>query len=191
MTLTLVVAMGANGVIGVDGGLPWRLPEDLAHFKQLTMGHPMVMGRTTYESIGRPLPGRTTIVLTRDPQWSAEGVEVASSLESALERARQLDDEVFVVGGAQVYAQALESGLVDLLCVTRVAASPEGDTLFPMIDWMAWREVGQVSHGADRRAATHRSPSSRTSAPDPRLRSWSRSERSATPTAVGSRLPSR
>ncbi len=137
MTLTLVVAMGANGVIGVDGGLPWRLPEDLAHFKQLTMGHPMIMGRTTYESIGRPLPGRTTIVLTRDPQWTAEGVEVASSLESALERARQLDDEVFVVGGAQVYAQALESGLVDLLCVTRVAASPEGDTLFPMIDWDA------------------------------------------------------
>ena len=149
MTLTLVVAMGANGVIGVDGGLPWRLPEDLAHFKQLTMGHPMIMGRTTYESIGRPLPGRTTIVLTRDPQWTAEGVEVASSLESALERARQLDDEVFVVGGAQVYAQALESGLVDLLCVTRVAASPEGDTLFPMIDWMPWREVGHVSHGAD------------------------------------------
>lgn len=149
MTLTLVVAMGANGVIGVDGGLPWRLPEDLAHFKQLTMGHPMIMGRTTYESIGRPLPGRTTIVLTRDTQWSAQGVEVASSLESALARAQQLDDEVFVVGGAQVYAQALESGLVDLMCVTRVAASPEGDTLFPMIDWMPWREVGHVSHGAD------------------------------------------
>ena len=149
MTLTLVVAMGANGVIGVDGGLPWRLPKDLAHFKQLTMGHPMVMGRTTYESIGRPLPGRTTIVLTRDPQWSSEGVEVASSLESALERARQLDDEVFVVGGAQVYAQALEAGLVDLLCVTRVAASPEGDTWFPAIDWEGWREVGQVPHGSD------------------------------------------
>jgi len=147
MTLTLVVAMGANGVIGVDGGLPWRLPEDLAHFKQLTMGHPMVMGRTTFESIGRPLPGRTTIVLTRDSQWTAEGVEVASSLESALERARQLDDEVFVVGGAQVYAQALEAGLVDLLCVTRVAASPEGDTWFPAIDWEGWREVGRVPHG--------------------------------------------
>jgi dihydrofolate reductase len=146
MTVTLVVAMGANGVIGVDGGLPWRLPEDLAHFKQLTMGHPMVMGRTTFESIGRPLPGRTTIVLTRDPQWSAEGVEVASSLESALERAHQLDDEVFVVGGEQVYAQALASGLVDLLCVTRVAASPKGDTWFPTIDWERWREVGRVPH---------------------------------------------
>ena len=147
MTVTLVVAVGANGVIGVDGGLPWRLPEDLAHFKELTMGHPMVMGRTTFESIGRPLPGRTTIVLTRDPDWSAPGVEVAGTIEAALERAHQLDDEVFLVGGAQVYAQALEAGLVDLMCVTRVAASPEGDTYFPKIDWERWREVGHVPHG--------------------------------------------
>ena len=149
MTVTLVVAVGANGVIGVEGGLPWRLPEDLAHFKALTMGHPMVMGRTTFESIGRPLPGRTTIVVTRNPQWSAEGVEVAPTLEAALERAQELDDEVFLVGGAQVYAAALEAGLVDLLCVTRVAASPDGDTRFPAIDWEQWREVGHVPHGAD------------------------------------------
>jgi dihydrofolate reductase len=149
MTVTLVVAMGANGVIGVDGGLPWRLPEDLAHFKKLTMGHPMIMGRTTFESIGRPLPGRTTIVLTRDPDWSADGVEVAPTFAAALERARELDDDVFVVGGAQVYAQALESGLTDLMCVTRVAASPDGDTYFPTIDWLQWREVGHVPHGGD------------------------------------------
>jgi dihydrofolate reductase len=149
MTVTLVVAVGANGVIGVDGGLPWRLPEDLAHFKQLTMGHPMVMGRTTFESIGRPLPGRTTIVLTRDPDWRADGVEVAPTLEAALERAHELDDEVFVVGGAQIYAQALDAALVDLMCVTRVASSPEGDTRFPSIDWLRWREVGRVSQGGD------------------------------------------
>jgi dihydrofolate reductase len=149
MTVTLVVAMGANGVIGVDGGLPWRLPEDLAHFKALTMGHPMVMGRTTFESIGRALPGRTTIVLTRDPDWSAPDVEVAPTLEAALDRAHELDDEVFVVGGAQVYAQALTAGLVDLMCVTRVASSPDGDTRFPSIDWMPWREVGRVPHGGD------------------------------------------
>ena len=147
MTVTLVVAMGANGVIGVDGGLPWRLPEDLAHFKQLTMGHPMVMGRTTFESIGRALPGRTTIVVTRNPDWSADGVEVAPAIEAAIARAREIDDEVFVVGGAQVYAQVLEAGLVDLMCVTRVAASPEGDTLFPKIDWMQWQEVGRIPHG--------------------------------------------
>ena len=149
MTVTLVVAIGANGVIGVDGGLPWRLPEDLAHFKALTMGHPMVMGRTTFESIGRPLPGRTTIVVTRNPDWSAEGVEVAPTLEEALERAGELDDEVFVVGGAQVYAQTLNAGLIDQMCVTRVASSPEGDTRFPSIDWMQWREVGRVPHSAD------------------------------------------
>ena len=149
MTVTLVVAIGANGVIGVDGGLPWRLPEDLASFKALTMGHPMVMGRATFESIGRALPGRTTIVLTRDPDWSAEGVEIAPTLEAALERAGELDDEVFLVGGAKVYTQALEAGLVDLMCVTRVAASPEGDTRFPSIDWMQWREVGRVPHGGE------------------------------------------
>ncbi|KQP25611.1 MULTISPECIES: dihydrofolate reductase [unclassified Aeromicrobium] len=145
-TTTLVVAMGANRVIGVDGALPWRLPEDLAHFKQLTLGHPMVMGRATYESIGRPLPGRTTIVVTRDPRWSAEGVEVAHSLDEALDRARSLDDEVFLVGGAQVYAAALERDLVDVLVVTRVAAAPDGDTYFPRIDWERWHEAGRVPH---------------------------------------------
>jgi dihydrofolate reductase len=150
MTVTLVVAVGANGVIGVDGGLPWRLPEDLAYFKALTMGHPMVMGRTTFESIGRPLPGRTTIVVTRNPDWSADGAEVAPTLEAALERAHEIDDEVFLVGGAQVYAAALAAGLVDLLCVTRVAASPDGDTRFPAIDWEQWREVGRVPFGGGR-----------------------------------------
>ena len=149
MTVTLVVAMGANGVIGVDGGMPWHLPDDLAHFKRLTMGHPMIMGRTTYESIGRPLPGRTTIVLTRDPTWTAEGVETASTLEEALECAKKIDEEVFVVGGAQVYAEALEAGVVDLMCVTRVAAAPYGDTWFPKIDWEQWHEVGRIPHGGD------------------------------------------
>jgi dihydrofolate reductase len=149
MTVTLVVAIGANGVIGVDGGLPWRLPADLASFKALTMGHPLVMGRATFDSIGRPLPGRTTIVLSRDPHWSSAGVEVAATLEAALERAHELDDEVFLIGGAQIYAQALKDGLVDLMCVTRVAASPDGDTLFPKIDWLQWREVGSIPHGGE------------------------------------------
>lgn len=146
MTVTLVVAMGANGVIGVDGGLPWRLPEDLGHFKRLTLGHPMIMGRTTFESIGRALPGRTTIVLTRDPSWSADGVETAATFDEALERAHELDDEVFVVGGAQVYTEALERDHVDVMTVTRVREAPAGDTHFPPIDWEAWREVGRVPH---------------------------------------------
>ncbi len=146
MTVTLVAAMGSNGVIGVDNALPWRLPEDLAHFKQLTLGHPIIMGRTTFESIGRPLPGRTTIVLTRDRDWSADGVLTAPDLDAALAHAKELDDDVFVVGGGQVYAEALERDLVDLLCITRVAQAPDGDTRFPAIDWDGWRPVSSIQH---------------------------------------------
>lgn len=146
MTVTLVAAVGANNVIGRDGDLPWRLPEDLRHFKALTLGHPMVMGRATFESIGRPLPGRTTIVVTRQPDWSADGVETAPDLDAALARAAELDDEVFLVGGGQVYAEALERGLVDLMVITRVAEAPDGDTYFPSIDWPSWNEVGRVPH---------------------------------------------
>lgn len=149
MTVTLVAAVAANGVIGVDGDLPWRLPEDLAHFKHLTMGHPMIMGRATFDSIGRALPGRTTIVVTRNADWSAEGVETAPSLEVALERAAELDDDVFVVGGGQIYAQALEADAVDLLCITRVAAAPDGDTSFPPVDWERWTPVVRIPHGGD------------------------------------------
>ena len=149
MTVTLVAAVGANGVIGVDGGLPWRLPEDLAHFKQLTMGHPMIMGRATFDSIGRALPGRTTIVVTRNPEWSAEGVEAAPSLEDALKRAGELDDDIFLVGGGQIYAQALDQGLVDLMVITRVAAAPEGDVRFPAIDWELWEPVVRIPYGGD------------------------------------------
>ncbi len=150
-TVTLVVAMGANRVIGADGDLPWRLPEDLSHFKAITLGHPLVMGRATYESIGRPLPGRTTIVVTRNRDWSAapphhESVLVTADLGAAIALAGDLDDEVFLVGGGQVYAEALDRDLVDLMVVTRVAQSPPGDTYFPVIDWERWREVGRVPH---------------------------------------------
>ncbi len=149
MTVTLVAAVGANGVIGVDGGLPWRLPDDLAHFKSLTMGHPMIMGRATFDSIGRALPGRTTIVVTRNPEWSADRVETVPSLEAALERAKELDDDIFIVGGGQIYAQALESDVVDLLCITRVAAAPDGDVRFPTLDWELWQPVVRIPHGGD------------------------------------------
>lgn len=149
MTVTLVVALARNGVIGVDGDLPWRLPADLAHFKKITFGHPMVMGRATYESIGRPLPGRTTIVLTGSPTWRADGVEVVGSLAEALALAATLDDEVFVVGGAQVYAAALESDLVDVMVVTHVDLAPEGDTVFGEVDWSDWLVVSRESHEAD------------------------------------------
>jgi dihydrofolate reductase len=145
-TVTIVVAIGDNGVIGRDGGLPWPPTGDLAHFKALTMGHPMVMGRTTFESIGRPLPGRTSIVLTRDAGWTAEGVEVAGDLPAALATAASLDDEVFLIGGAQVYAEAIEARLVDRMVVTHVHQSPEGDAWFPSVDWAGWHEASRETH---------------------------------------------
>jgi len=144
MRLTLVAAIATNGVIGRDGGLPWPRTGDLRHFKTLTTGHPMVMGRRTYESIGRPLPGRTTLVVTRDPGWSAEGVVVRASVPDALMAAEALDDEVFVVGGAEVYAATL--GRADRLVVTWIDQEPVGDTWFPDLDWTDWREVEREAH---------------------------------------------
>src|SRR5262245_64641023 len=109
MTVTILAAVARNGVIGVSGGLPWHLPDELRRFKELTLGHVLVMGRRTYESIGRPLPGRTTVVLTRQPEWDPgrDVVVVATSVAEALRRASEIDDDVFVVGGAEVYAETL------------------------------------------------------------------------------------
>jgi dihydrofolate reductase len=146
MTVAIVVAIGANGVIGADGGMPWPRTGDQVQFKALTMGHPIVMGRATYDSIGRPLPGRTTIVVTRQPTWTAEGVLVAGGVGAAIAKAKGLDDEVFVIGGAQVYAEALADGLVDRMVVTRVDLAPHGDTYFPDLDWDDWIEISREGH---------------------------------------------
>jgi dihydrofolate reductase len=146
MTVSIVVAIGDNGVIGREGDLPWPPTGDLKQFKDLTMGHPLVMGRTTFESIGRPLPGRTSIVLTRDTSWQADGVEVAHSLADAVARGSQLSDTTFIIGGAQVYAEALAAGVVDEMVITHVHQSPEGDAWFPEVDWQAWRQVTSAAH---------------------------------------------
>jgi dihydrofolate reductase len=141
--VTIVAAVARNGVIGVDGGMPWHLPDDLRRFKELTLGHVVVMGRKTYESIGHPLPGRATIVVTRNPDWdpgSAE-VRVGGSVSEAIAKAASLDSNVFVVGGGQVYAEALP--LTDRLELTWVDAEPDGDTRFPEVDWDEWRELGR------------------------------------------------
>ncbi len=139
--VTLIAAVARNGVIGADGGIPWHLPEDFAHFKATTLGHTLLMGRATYESIGRPLPGRTTIVLTRDPGWSADGVLVAASLEEALALA---DGEVYVAGGAAVYEAALPHADVQLL--SEVDQEPAGDTFYPVFDRTEWVETERVPH---------------------------------------------
>ncbi len=136
--VVLVAAVADNGVIGADGAIPWRLPEDFAHFKATTMGHTLVMGRATYESIGRPLPGRETLVLTRDREWSADGVRTAGSLDEALVAAEELPGDVMVVGGAAVYAAALP--LADAQVLTEVHQSPEGDTRYPEFTRDEWRE---------------------------------------------------
>ncbi len=141
VNLTLIAAVARNGVIGADGSIPWHLPEDFAHFKATTMGHTLVMGRATYESIGRPLPGRTTIVLTRDPAWRREGVTTAASLEEALGLA---EGEVFVAGGATVYAAALP--LADAQLISEVDLEPVGDTHYPAYDHEEWVEVAREPH---------------------------------------------
>ncbi|USQ75399.1 dihydrofolate reductase [Ornithinimicrobium cryptoxanthini] len=135
-TLTLVAAVGRNGVIGDGAAMPWHLPEDLAFFKRTTMGGVMVMGRGTWDSIGRALPGRRTIVVTRDRGWSAPGAEVAHSLPEALLIAG--DTEVFVVGGGQIYEQTMEAAA--RLVITEVEQEPEGSVQFPIIDSLLWRE---------------------------------------------------
>ncbi len=141
MTVTLIAAVAKDGVIGADGGIPWHLPEDFAHFKATTLGHTLVMGRATYESIGRPLPGRTTIVLTRDAHWHSDGVQTAASLEEALAMA---DGDVFVAGGAAVYLAALP--YADEQLISEVDLSPAGDTFYPVFDREQWDEVGREAH---------------------------------------------
>lgn len=144
MAVTIVAAVARNGVIGSGGDLPWHISEDLQRFKKLTMGGVLVMGRKTYESIGRPLPGRTTVVITRQPDWSAEGVKVADSVAAALGLAATFSGEVFVVGGGEIYRQTI--GLADALELTEVDAVPAGDVTFPEIDSPPWQEVAR-QHG--------------------------------------------
>lgn len=143
MRVTFVVAIAENGVIGRDGGMPWRLSTDLQRFKATTMGKPIVMGRKTWESFPRrPLPGRRNIVITRDPGFQAEGAEVFHSLGDALAAAGADGGEVCVIGGGQIYAQSLP--MADRLDVTHVLGSLEGDTKFPNIDPGQWRVVSSA-----------------------------------------------
>ena len=140
--------MSRNRVIGRENRLPWRLPADLAHFKRVTMGHPVVMGRRTYESIGRPLPGRSNIVVTRNPDYVAPGCTVVPSLEAAYAAAGDAE-EVCVIGGTSIFAAALPTA--DRIHLTEVEADVEGDTFFPAFDRSQWRETEIARHGVDDR----------------------------------------
>jgi dihydrofolate reductase len=140
-SITLVAAMGRNRVIGLDGDMPWHFSEDLAHFKRTTMGGVMIMGRKTFDSIGRPLPGRRSIVITRSPEWAHDGVEVVHSLEEALALAGT-SAPVFVVGGGEIYAQSL--ALADRLVLTEIDDAPVGDTYFPEWSRTEWVETART-----------------------------------------------
>jgi len=149
--LALVAAVARNGIVGRDGGLPWHLPEDLRHFRTLTQGHPVVMGRRTWDSLPprfRPLPGRRNVVVTRQPAWAANGAEAVASLPAALALLRGVG-QVFVIGGAELYAAALP--LADALELTEIDRDYEGDVSFPDVGRAAWTEVRREVHapGAD------------------------------------------
>lgn len=136
--IALVVAVARNGVIGAGGDLVWRISDDLKWFKKVTMGKPIVMGRKTYESIGKPLPGRANIVITRNPDYAPEGVFAVQTVEAALDLARvQGAEEICVIGGGEIYAQTLP--IADRIYLTRVDAAPEGDVFFPNLDETVWR----------------------------------------------------
>ena len=148
MLVSIIAAMDRNRLIGNENQLPWRLPADLAHFKRVTMGKPVIMGRKTYESIGRPLPGRTNIVLTRAADFTAQGVVVAPSLQQALDCASAAD-EVMIIGGGTIYQLALP--IADRLYLTWIDHSYEGDAWFPDFDTEQWRVVAREEHAADQK----------------------------------------
>jgi dihydrofolate reductase len=150
MPVSLIAAVAENGVIGRDGKLPWHLPEDLRRFKRLTQGHHLIVGRATWESVGKPLPGRTFIVVTSRGAESGLGPGAARSVAEAIRWAQESgDEEPFVAGGARIYREALERDLVDRLHLTRIHRSYEGDTRFPDFDVSGWRVVESESHPAD------------------------------------------
>ncbi len=148
MILSIIAAMSENRVIGRAGDLPWRLPDEMRYFMNTTRGHTVISGRRTFESFGKPLPDRRNIVISRDPTFSPDGVEAATSLDAAIDLARH-DDELFIAGGGQVYPLALPRA--DRLYLTVVHARLEGDTFFPEFDPHAWRLVSEQHHPADDR----------------------------------------
>jgi len=140
--LTIVVATDANRGIGIDNKLPWRLPEDMAHFKSTTMGHPVIMGRKTFDSIGKPLPNRRNIIITRNPGWKHEGVEAVTSISTAIKLVG--DTPACIIGGAQIYAETLH--FANRLIITEIDKTFDCDAFFPTIDPKQWKEVAREKY---------------------------------------------
>ncbi|SIT04376.1 dihydrofolate reductase [Chryseobacterium gambrini] len=144
---TIVVAMGEKNEIGFENQLLWHLPKDLKHFKEITSGHPVIMGRKTYESIGKPLPNRTNIVVSRKTDWFEEGILIVGSIKEAVKFAKKIDEDVFIIGGGKIYEQTMD--VVDKLEVTLVKADLEADTFFPKIDPRIWKKTDEICHEKD------------------------------------------
>jgi len=144
---TIVVAMGEKNGIGFENRLLWHLPKDLKHFKEITSGHPVIMGRKTYESIGKPLPNRTNIVVSRKTDWFGEGILIVGSIKEAVKFAKKIDEEIFIIGGGKIYEQTME--IADRLEVTLVKAELEADTYFPKIDPKVWKKTDETCHEKD------------------------------------------
>ena len=144
--LSIIVAVAENGIIGHQNTLPWHLPEDLKNFRALTTGHHIIMGRKTYESLGRLLPGRTTVIVTRNPTYKIEGALIAHSLEAAIALCRD-DAEAFLIGGAELYKAGLTSA--SKLYLTEIGLAPEGDAYFPKVDTKVWSEVSRAAHTSE------------------------------------------
>ena len=155
MELAIIVAQSKNRVIGVNNDLPWRLPKDLQYFKKVTLGKPIIMGRKTFESIGRALPGRTNIVISRNPEWVApEGVKLVTSIDEAIALAESIavidgSSELMIIGGAQIYKEAIKKDLIDQLDITLVHHEFEADAFFPEIDLNIWEETKREDFKAD------------------------------------------
>ena len=144
---TIVVAMGENNGIGADNQMLWHLPNDLKHFKEITTGHPVIMGRKTFESIGKPLPNRTNIVVSRKKDWFQEGILIVGSIKEAIKFAKKIDENIAIIGGGNIYEQTME--LTDRLEVTVVKATIEADTFFPKIDLKIWEKTAETCHEKD------------------------------------------
>ena len=139
--------MGLNREIGVDNKLPWHLPKDLKHFKEITSGHPIIMGRKTYESIGNPLPNRTNIVISRKKDWFEEGILIVGSIKEAIKFGQKIDEDIFIIGGGNIFEQTMD--IADKLEVTEIKTNIEADTFFPKIDPKIWTKTDEICHEKD------------------------------------------
>ena len=139
--------MGLNREIGVDNQLPWHLPKDLKHFKEITSGHPIIMGRKTYESIGKPLPNRTNIVISRKKDWFEEGILIVGSIKEAIKFGQKIDEDIFIIGGGNIFEQTMD--IADKLEVTEIKTNIEADTFFPKIDPKIWTKTDEICHEKD------------------------------------------